>query len=60
MGSFLKLHEAFNEFQNSLVVKIHPKIFLPQYEPPMLNTIDRLLNILSRTPVDVNLIFIFK
>ena len=46
--AFLKLQEikAFNKFQISLVIKIHMKNLTLQNEPPMLNIIGWLQNIL--------------
>ena len=55
-GAFVELHEvkAFNKFQISLVIKVHPESIVPQIEPPMLNIIGRLQNSLRRIPVDVD------
>ena len=60
--AFLKLHKinAFNKFELIFVVKMHSESIIPQKNPPMLNIIGGLQNILNRSPIDVNGGFIFK
>ena len=61
-GAFLKLQEikAFNKFQIFVVVKIHLECLVPQNEPPMLNIIGWLQNILYSFLVDVDGTLVFK
>ena len=55
-GAFFK----FNEVKATLLVKKNMEILVPQYQPPMLDVMSWLQNILNRSPVHTNRAFIIK
>jgi hypothetical protein len=61
-GAFLKFHEVktFREFIVPILVKVDTESLVKQNEPPVLNVMSRLHNILRSSPIHIDLAFIFE
>jgi hypothetical protein len=61
-GTFLKFHEVktFREFTVPILVKVDTESLIKQNEPPVLDIMSRLHNIIQSSPIHIDLAFIFE